>query len=136
MCISKTAIAKGAGGGVQIPYVIILGGKVLIHQTFLTFPPPTPTPPPLPPPGRNKRPAPFKIPLYPYHHFCNAAWWNIKRKTRVKRSKKQKLELYKPLQLTSFTSSLQYPLIPHRTDEGPLICFPLAQENEQIEWYL
>ena len=40
MCISKTAIAKGAGGGVQIPYVIILGGKVLIHQTFLTFPPP------------------------------------------------------------------------------------------------
>ena len=57
-------------------------------------------------------------------------------KTRVKRSKKQKLELYEPLQLTSFTSSLQYPLIPHRTDEGPLICFPLAQENEQIEWYL
>ena len=48
MCISKTAIAKGAGGGVQIPYVIILGGKVLIHQTFLTFPPPTPTPPPFP----------------------------------------------------------------------------------------
>ena len=57
-------------------------------------------------------------------------------KTRVKRSKKQKLELYEPLQLTSFTSSLQYPLIPHRTDEGPLICFPLAQENEQIEPYL
>ena len=57
MCISKTAIAKGAGGGVQIPYVIILGGKVLIHQTFLTFPPPTPTPPP----GRNKRPAPLKF---------------------------------------------------------------------------
>ena len=57
-------------------------------------------------------------------------------KTRVKRSKKQKLELYEPLQLTSFTSSFQYPLIPHRTDEGPLICFPLTQENEQIEWYL
>ena len=67
--------------------------------------------------------------------FFDAAW-NIKRKTRVKRSKKQKLELYEPLQLTSFTSSLQYPLIPHRTDEGPLICFPLAQENEQIEPYL
>ena len=57
-------------------------------------------------------------------------------KTRVTRSEKQKLELYEPLQLTSFTSSLQYPLIPHRTDEGPLICFPLTQENEQIEWYL
>ena len=72
---------------------------------------------------------------HPHHYFFNAAW-NIKRKTRVKRSKKQKLELYEPLQLTSFTSSLQYPLIPHRTDEGPLICFPLAQENEQIEPYL
>ena len=55
MCISKTAIAKGAGGGVHISYVIILGGKVLIHQTFLTFPSPSP------PPGRNKRPASLKF---------------------------------------------------------------------------
>ena len=72
----------------------------------------------------------------PFPLFFNAAW-NIKRKTRVTRGKKKKkLELYEPLQLTSFTSSLQYPLIPHRTDEGPLIGFPLAQENEQIEPYL
>ena len=40
------------------------------------------------------------------------------------------------MQFTSFTSSLQYPLIPHRADEGPLICLPVAQENEQIEPYL
>ena len=87
--------------------------------------------------GRNKRSAPFKILLqHPHRYFCNAAWNNIKRKTRVKRSEEQKLELYEPLRLTSFTSSLQYPLIPHRADEGPLICFPLAQENEQIESYL
>ena len=49
--ILKIAFARG--GGVQISYVIILGGKVLIHQTFLSTPPP--------PPGRNKRPAPFKF---------------------------------------------------------------------------
>ena len=79
---------------------------------------------------------PFNILLqHPHHFFCNAAW-NIKRKTRVKRSRKQKLELFEPLQLTSFTSLLQYPLIPHRADEGPLICFPAGQENEQIEPYL
>ena len=41
---------RGGGGGVQIPYVIILGGKVLIHHAFL-----------IPPPGRNKRPAPLKF---------------------------------------------------------------------------
>ena len=86
--------------------------------------------------GRNKRSAHFKILLqHPHRFFCNAAWNNIKRKTRVKRSEEQKLELYEPLQLTSFTSSFQYPLIPHWADEGPLICFP-AQENEQIESYL
>ena len=54
VCILKIAISKGEGGGVQIPYGIILGGKVLIHQAFLT-------PHPLPPPGRNKRPAPLKF---------------------------------------------------------------------------
>ena len=73
---------------------------------------------------------------HPHLYFFNAAW-NIKRKTynflRVKRSKKQKLELYEPLQLASFTSSFQSPLIPHRADEGPLICFPVGQENEQVE---
>ena len=36
----KIAIAKGGGEGVQISYVIILGGKVLIQQV-----------PELPPPG-------------------------------------------------------------------------------------
>ena len=49
MRILKIAFARG--GGVQISYVIILGGKVLIHQAFLTPPPP----------GRNKRPAPLKF---------------------------------------------------------------------------
>ena len=36
----KISIAKGGGRGVQISYVIILGGKVLIQQV-----------PELPPPG-------------------------------------------------------------------------------------
>ena len=49
----KIAIAKRGGvGGVQISYVLILGGKVLIQQ--VSEPPPSP-------PGRNKRPAPFKF---------------------------------------------------------------------------
>ena len=116
------------GMGVQLSDVILFlgrGGKFWC-TTLLT-----------PRLGRNERSAPFKILLqHPHRYFCNAAWNNIKRKTRVKRSEEQKLELYEPLQLTSFTSSLQYPLIPHRADEGPLICFPLAQENEQIESYL
>ena len=39
-CILKTVIAK-EGGGVQFSYVIILwGGKVLIHHTFLKTPAP------------------------------------------------------------------------------------------------
>ena len=46
----KIAIAKGEGGeGVQISYVIILGGKVLIQQVSEPLP------------ERNKRPAPFKF---------------------------------------------------------------------------
>ena len=32
-CILKIVTAKG--GGVQFSYVIILGGKVLMHHTFL-----------------------------------------------------------------------------------------------------
>ena len=33
-CILKIVTAKG-GGGVQFSYVIISGGKVLMHHTFL-----------------------------------------------------------------------------------------------------
>ena len=71
--------------------------------------------------------------------FLQMTFWNVKRKTliRVKRSKKQQLGYYKPSeQMTLFTSSLQCPPIPHRADEGPLICFPLPQEKLQTDPYL
>ena len=125
-CILNCYCQGGGGTTFRCNFIFFGGGGKFWYTALLT-----------PRLGRNKRSAPFKILLqHPHRYFCNAAWNNIKRKTRVKRSEEQKLELYEPLQLTSFTSSLQYPLIPHRADEGPLICFPLAQENEQIEPYL